>query len=759
MRTLSVIFARKGALLAATAACALLALAGPAAPAGAVNKGKLLLLPGLPNPGHEFASARAISGNGQTVVGVSSSPDTYDGPDGLHAVTWGSNLLAVDIGSIGGNVRNEAEANAISFDGKVIAGGSTIEPVASGSGSSPFHAFVFAASATADGVGTFTDLGTLAGKYGYSSAFGLSGDGKVAVGETDVSVEDCECSSPVHAFRWTRAGGMTDLGTLEKSLYGDFGTAAAYATNSDGSFTVGVSSVNPSSGGRSLAPDGRGARLASYGSYTHAVYWSGTSAPVDLGTLNGPYGNSQALAVNAQATALDAKIVGSSIVDIEAADGTFNQATLWTLKNGAVSLTNLGTIENYSGDSVAKAISAPGTIIVGNSDTASGQHAFRWSKSEGMQDLNTLLTAVGVDLGAMVLTEANGISADGQFIVGTAEPAASTLRRRDGLAAGLLAPSSPVTQGYIARYVSAANVGGVTTSDSVYGSVDALAGGRQGQIVTSRVLASVLQGINEQVNCSNCVSVFGAVGSFSAGIHGRYSLSDRLTLLAGGAFAQFSQDGVEVRSAPILAAALRYDLVDWGASRPFFEAGATASPNQDVRYSRHYANGAGIATGVGSTRVDNYAVYGRVGWVNRFAPADEIAASAEVWSGWQHVRGYSEAFNQQNPFEATVQGGTDRMNLVKLGAQWTHLFGANVEFNVNGGIVRSFGSKTGVNANIPGFGTVTPLIRDQTWVEAGARISYRFSKFAVLDLFANGSSGAKPIGTHVHGGAGLRLNF
>ena len=44
-------------------------------------------------------------------------------------------------------------------------------------------------------------------------------------------------------------------------------------------------------------------------------------------------------------------------------------------------------------------------------------------------------------------------------------------------------------------------------------------------MITNQVLGSVLLGVNEQVNCSDCVSAFGSVGSFMAGIHGRKELN------------------------------------------------------------------------------------------------------------------------------------------------------------------------------------------------------------------------------------------
>src|ERR1700690_176050 len=51
------------------------------------------------------------------------------------------------------------------------------------------------------------DLGVLPGSVS-STAFGISGDGSVIVG---VSVDTANHD---HAFRWTQATGMVDLGTL-----------------------------------------------------------------------------------------------------------------------------------------------------------------------------------------------------------------------------------------------------------------------------------------------------------------------------------------------------------------------------------------------------------------------------------------------------------------------------------------------------------------------------------------------------------------
>jgi hypothetical protein len=270
----------------------------------------------------------------------------------------------------------------------------------------------------------------------------------------------------------------------------------------------------------------------------------------------------------------------------------------------------------------------------------------------------------------------------------------------------------------------------------------------------------VLLGVNEQVNCSDCVSAFGSAGSFSAGLHGRKELTPNLSLLAGIAYTQYSEGGYSVTSAPIGAIALRYDFVDWGSSRPFFDIGAILSPFEKVRYNRSYNTTFGGPVSLDSqTNSSNYGVYGRAGWINRLSPRDELAASVEVWQLWQRVSGYSDPSVAFNPFDASIATGTDRTNLVKVGAQWTHLFGDMVEGNVNGGFVQSFASHSGIVATVTGDGIVTPTMGNQNWFEYGGRLGFRITKGWVADLFLNGTAGPQPVGNTLHGGVGLRISY
>ncbi|WJR80044.1 hypothetical protein [Bradyrhizobium sp. NP1] len=286
-----------------------------------------------------------------------------------------------------------------------------------------------------------------------------------------------------------------------------------------------------------------------------------------------------------------------------------------------------------------------------------------------------------------------------------------------------------------------------------------LADQRFNQMVTNRVLGTVLLGVNEQVNCSDCLSAFGSAGSFSAGVHGRKELTPNLSLLAGLAYTQFSENGYHVTSAPIGAFALRYDFVDWGSSRPFFDVGTILSPFQHVRYTRGYNTTLGPVSLTSSTDSSDYGVYGRAGWISRLSPRDEVAASVELWQMWQRVGGYADPAAAFNPFDASIATGTDRTSLVKIGGQWTHLFGSNIEANINGGWVQSFGTHSGIVATVTGQGTIVPTMGNQGWFEYGSRLGFRISKGWVTDLFVNGTLGPQPVGNTIHGGVGLRFNY
>ena len=223
--------------------------------------------------------------------------------------------------------------------------------------------------------GRMEDLGTLGGTS--SRANGVSGDGSVVVGEADdkeriiapfvgpartawrisepwagppplpsvnadgsVVVGESDDGSDIHAFRWTRAGGMEDIGTLG----GDF--SGAYGVSADGSVVVGQ------------ADDGN--------NNPRAFRWTRANGMEDLGDLGGD--ESAANGVSAD---------GSVVVGWADDKNDHDRAFRWTRADGMEDLGDLG------GDkSEAEGVSADGSVVVGYAYNKDGHsRAFRWTRA------------------------------------------------------------------------------------------------------------------------------------------------------------------------------------------------------------------------------------------------------------------------------------------------------------------------------------------------------------------------------------------
>ncbi len=125
-----------------------------------------------------------------------------------------------------------------------------------------------------------------------------------------------------------------------------------------------------------------------------------------LGDLPGGSFSSQALAESADG----AVVVGNS----SSAAGF--EAFRWTAAGG---MQPLGDLPGGSFNSMALGVSADGSVIVGESSTALGQEAFIWDSTNGMRRLqDVLVNDFGQDLTGWVLVTARGISDDGRFVVG-----------------------------------------------------------------------------------------------------------------------------------------------------------------------------------------------------------------------------------------------------------------------------------------------------------------------------------------------------
>jgi fibronectin-binding autotransporter adhesin len=291
-------------------------------------------------------------------------------------------------------------------------------------------------------------------------------------------------------------------------------------------------------------------------------------------------------------------------------------------------------------------------------------------------------------------------------------------------------------------------------------SLASLSQARQTQTITTKLLGSILTGATEQINCSSCSSGFASFGSLALGLHGRWTLNDNFAVLAGASYDSFSSQGVSVNNSMQVALALRYDAVQLGKNRPFVEAGLTAQPWASVTYRRAYDSALGGGVGVGTTLSRSVAAYGRVGYIWRLSRADEAAVYGDLTRSWDYTGGYTESASPGNPNGATVAPTLDMLNVARLGAQYTHLFGQHIEGNLSGGFAQAFGAAYGTSAALGGLGVDTgSAATGFHWWELGARVSYRFSKSITADLFGIGTLGAQPVGNQIHGGLALRMAF
>jgi probable HAF family extracellular repeat protein len=271
--------------------------------------------------------------------------------------------------------------------------------------------------------GGMSGLGVLpvaAESGGTSTAKGVSADGSVVVG-----------ASESQAFRWDSNTGMVGLGDLPG---GNF-SSTANGVSADGSVVVGeaTTATGPQAfrwtatggmAGLGVLPDANfsyarsvsadGSVVVGYTSIisddsshqSEAFRWTEGEGMVGLGDLSGNIFASNALAVSADGSV----IVGQGYGELGA------EAFRWTAASGMV---GLGVLPDAY-ESYATGVSADGSVVVGQSRSfSSGFKAFIWTQANGMQSVEDLLSSTyGVDLSGWTLIEATGISADGKTIVG-----------------------------------------------------------------------------------------------------------------------------------------------------------------------------------------------------------------------------------------------------------------------------------------------------------------------------------------------------
>src|SRR5438046_8555706 len=232
-----------------------------------------------------------------------------------------SDLTSFDLGTLGGN---ESEALAVNRRGQV-AGHSRI------AGAVVKHAFLIADP------GSMVDLGSLGGGGAMSIAHDVNDAGAV------VGLAETRTGQP-HAFLWTAADGLRDLGAL----------------GAGPSIALGVNNRREVVGGSG-----------------HAFLWTEQAGMVDLGTLGGR--TSCANAINEAGCIVGASQTGET----DARGLPVTHAFLRTPEGGMLDLGTPGAAHSAAGaltDIVGAQHAAPLLLVAGHSHDASGRmRAVLWA--------------------------------------------------------------------------------------------------------------------------------------------------------------------------------------------------------------------------------------------------------------------------------------------------------------------------------------------------------------------------------------------
>ncbi|HVF73217.1 MAG TPA: putative Ig domain-containing protein [Chthoniobacterales bacterium] len=224
-------------------------------------------------------------------------------------------------------------------------------------------------------------------------------------GNGEVAVGYSGPNNDPRAYYWTPASGMIALPTLAEALYG---VTRAEATSGDGQVIVGQAVT---------APDENGV------AYNVAVKWNlaGAASPLPMLAESGNVANATIVSLGfippngtssvAKAVSADGSVIVGEGSDYNREDKTtgHQQAFRWSASDGMVGLGWLpGSPVPHS--STATAVSDDGSVVVGGSNSGNGSQAFRWTAAEGM-------TGMGILPGAS-FSRATGISGDKTTIIG-----------------------------------------------------------------------------------------------------------------------------------------------------------------------------------------------------------------------------------------------------------------------------------------------------------------------------------------------------
>lgn len=301
--------------------------------------------------GLERTSVKGVSSDGNVIVWENKWDRQF-----IHAFRWteteGTKDLTMDLRKDPLKISDDFHDGYVSIGAVSSDGSGVVVERSMNKDTFVEHAFRWTQATGMEDIGTLGGENTsmVHGLFGENSnARFISSDGSVIVGVSHGKDEK------YHIFRWTQKDGMKDLGTLKEGM-----------TDED-SFPTGISSDGSVIVIKKFAADK---------SKTHLFRWTKASEMKDLGAADMNEGPSL--------VSSDGKV----IVDDRTIDGFGHHRVFrWAEAEGIKDLGTLGE------DSFATAMSNDGSVIIGICRVRQGlneYHTFRWTQETGMEDIGAL---------------------------------------------------------------------------------------------------------------------------------------------------------------------------------------------------------------------------------------------------------------------------------------------------------------------------------------------------------------------------------
>jgi len=350
------------------------------------------------------------------------------------------------------------------------------------------------------------------------------------------------------------------------------------------------------------------------------------------------------------------------------------------------------TLGDLGGDSMARALSSDGEIVVGFAvDGGNVRHAVRWGATGAVSKVADLLTAGGVDISGWQLQDATGISEDGNTIVGTGIDSSNALGAwlARCLAACRAADASfgIITADVAARSFAAMGAVGATTSLHL-----------ASELSTAGDMASSAEGSGASVT-GFAYGAYDSDPTTSASIGATVDLGDDLfaggTLGATGILTEMPNGGSAIFSGPSLTAFI--------ASRP--DTGLNWTVGASVTgltgtIRRGYLNGNTPVTSSGNTSGAGFALSAEAGWTFEDLLADVLVTPfVNVTVSSASYAGYTET---GSPFPAAFSGFSTSSAVFKVGVDGRYAFAT--DSYLTGGVAYGHNASSGgsIAGNITG---------------------------------------------------------